>query len=604
MRYQFDKEKVLLPEQIIHVDTDIKAIELSKYLKSIKVLLANGNEWNTNESAWKYGEDTGYIPSTGQIGNVTLAKKYKVVSFESVLIRLNNKGIRRVLNPKLMTSLKRKVEPINEIHPDEIVSGSWIDGFILTEDNSIDIVPDCLKILKISNQDDYLFALAVQETLGFKPTTIANKDNSEKKHNARAFKDLLAQVNRPINERNYSKYGTFEYGCIKLNKYAVILTENRAVPYKECVILANEYSDYKITECNNGVAVLRNENYQGLVDLKNKECTSYDALISYLTEEKTTYHLKSIYDSTIKRLESDVKNHSTSLLDKVRELTEIKVKADNTPELSEDMILDGGWIKWYTPFLHFYAPSNEYDIEKVPLGRFEVKFQFTSNDIYFKNLTKTVNAYESGMNAPHVFSSTSACLGTFTPAIIQALGSSNIELFKQVVLSFLTNVNEEDYAGMRWAAWLEGSDRDNLCSCGMFLQGDENDDCDENDGGTVCELCGNENAEYSENYDGYLCEDCFNERFKYCEICDNEWIDINDSICNGCKQDYTWCDNCEKWIRNDDWNSDKDMCKSCYDDSYKICPKCNEEVSVDDYDLDKDLCNKCTNEESEERMPF
>jgi hypothetical protein len=109
MKYQFDKEKVLLPEQIIHVDTDTKAIELSKYLKSIRVLLANGDEWNTSEPAWQYGTYTGYIPSTGQVGNVTLAKKYKVVSFESVLIGLSHKGIRRILNPKLMTSLKRPV---------------------------------------------------------------------------------------------------------------------------------------------------------------------------------------------------------------------------------------------------------------------------------------------------------------------------------------------------------------------------------------------------------------------------------------------------------------------------------------------------------------
>jgi hypothetical protein len=98
------------------------------------------------------------------------------------------------------------------------------------------------------------------------------------------------------------------------------------------------------------------------------------------------------------------------------------------------------------------------------LGTFHISINIssdkydTSRTVKIKNTKHSINAYEEGMNAPHVFNSGSICHGNLAQGMIQAYAKRDIyQLVLQLIL-FLQSANTDDAAGKYVNRWPMVSD--------------------------------------------------------------------------------------------------------------------------------------------------
>ena len=121
----------------------------------------------------------------------------------------------------------------------------------------------------------------------------------------------------------------------------------------------------------------------------------------------------------------------------------------------------------------------------------------------------------------------------------------------------------------------------------------------------ICVECGCviDNDEYIVTADGeYVCEDC-RENYFMCDDC-GEWfhndyaIFINDYkvVCEACSDDYVRCDVCGEYHNYEDLQivrGGDEVCEDCLDRYYVWCDECEEYVEEDDYNYDREMCYDC-----------
>ena len=95
-----------------------------------------------------------------------------------------------------------------------------------------------------------------------------------------------------------------------------------------------------------------------------------------------------------------------------------------------------------------------------------------------------------------------------------------------------------------------------------------------NDCVTYCECCGeyelNDEATWIESEDRYVCRDCLDRYYLYCDDC-GEYYDrdrmnylenLDKCVCNDCFEDYTQCNECNRWFYHTEINEDC-LCEDC-----------------------------------------
>jgi len=109
----------------------------------------------------------------------------------------------------------------------------------------------------------------------------------------------------------------------------------------------------------------------------------------------------------------------------------------------------GTLINLYTNDL-FYVRSKD---EVYFIGKFVITVNVKEYRVSFKNQAITVDAYNHGMQAPHVFSAGNACLGNLEAQLPEAIKNGSLDMVALLCVNFLTSVNTSDPAGAMYHYW-------------------------------------------------------------------------------------------------------------------------------------------------------
>jgi hypothetical protein len=134
------------------------------------------------------------------------------------------------------------------------------------------------------------------------------------------------------------------------------------------------------------------------------------------------------------------------------------------------------------------------------------------------------------------------------------------------------------------------TEEQDVLQCADCLEELTSEDYVDNNGDPICEDC-NDNynscsgcSDVLHNDDVYYaqddpwCHDCYVDRFSICDDC-QETVRNDDTcevhgrsgsaryVCDGCRQDYFWCEECDEYVHEDNYCQD-DLCNDCYNDRY------------------------------------
>lgn len=89
------------------------------------------------------------------------------------------------------------------------------------------------------------------------------------------------------------------------------------------------------------------------------------------------------------------------------------------------------------------------------IGEFEIILNISEREqlVLFKNLTRQVDAYDSGMQAPHVFPRGNPCLGSIGSTLPELVSNCEYAVAIDLCIQFLQTVNLADVAGRHIEAW-------------------------------------------------------------------------------------------------------------------------------------------------------
>lgn len=89
------------------------------------------------------------------------------------------------------------------------------------------------------------------------------------------------------------------------------------------------------------------------------------------------------------------------------------------------------------------------------IGAFNITMELRRGGelVIFKNLTRIVDAYEKGMQAPHVFHRGNPCLGSVSETLPTLIGNCEYGVALDLCIQFLQSVNTADSAGKHIEKW-------------------------------------------------------------------------------------------------------------------------------------------------------
>lgn len=87
------------------------------------------------------------------------------------------------------------------------------------------------------------------------------------------------------------------------------------------------------------------------------------------------------------------------------------------------------------------------------IGKFKILIDVSNFTVVFINTTYKVNAMNTGMNAPHVYSDGHACLGSIETQLPNTIKECRLDNTILLAISFLQSVNESDQAGKHFYKW-------------------------------------------------------------------------------------------------------------------------------------------------------
>lgn len=87
------------------------------------------------------------------------------------------------------------------------------------------------------------------------------------------------------------------------------------------------------------------------------------------------------------------------------------------------------------------------------LGKYTVRVKMDDGEIRFENLTRRVDAYNSGMQHPHIWEDGTACAGNFADMRAHLMATNDWLTLIEVTIAFLESVNVSDPAGSHVHRW-------------------------------------------------------------------------------------------------------------------------------------------------------
>ena len=264
----------------------------------------------------------------------------------------------------------------------------------------------------------------------------------------------------------------------------------------------------------------------------------------------------------------------------------VKTHIDNILSLPQVKKLDtyGSDLYIYTNRIDFYDTQgnkfrgNHYKIEmNIKTGALRFETPYAESNLHY-------SYWDEGDEIsphPHIGRPGEYCLGNAGDLLCEYISEQDLFNSVLVVIAFLEQCNEEDYAGKWVSEWTcideEGNEIENpydkhrnMCSiCDERLTEDETYYCYECDA-PICD----EHA-WSIGDGDYVCESCADEYYTRCSICDVLHRNEDVTECADCG-DYV-CNNCERWAGEDTFCSDH-----CRDEQYTFCNGCDEYKPNDD----------------------
>jgi len=177
----------------------------------------------------------------------------------------------------------------------------------------------------------------------------------------------------------------------------------------------------------------------------------------------------------------DMQNEIMSLASKISAnnslLYNLRLHGENEADIITNETINNPRIKhWYArdDKLHFWTDdiymkpdfySSEFDdyfVEHsgINIGSYEIVVNMTNIDagstaILLFSMDGGTSGYESGMQAPHVFSTGSPCFGTYIDAVSDAYAANDIPTLLDVLILFLSSATANDSAGKYWPRWID-----------------------------------------------------------------------------------------------------------------------------------------------------
>lgn len=128
-------------------------------------------------------------------------------------------------------------------------------------------------------------------------------------------------------------------------------------------------------------------------------------------------------------------------LDKLKNMDKVKrAYADTRVNIETEMLY------CEDPRTGILHEIGEFVISISPMGD-------SDNIVKWTNLTHSISAYESGMQAPHVFARGNACFGNIGENLINLVAELELEFAFQIAIQFIESVNTDDSAGRHIDKW-------------------------------------------------------------------------------------------------------------------------------------------------------
>ena len=68
------------------------------------------------------------------------------------------------------------------------------------------------------------------------------------------------------------------------------------------------------------------------------------------------------------------------------------------------------------------------------------------------------------------------------------------------------------------------------------------------------------------------------------------------------ERERCYCNSCDSYHDEDDFDYNTDLCSNCYNDNYRYCDHCGDDHPTDDYNFDEQACETCAQEIIEQRQ--
>ena len=118
----------------------------------------------------------------------------------------------------------------------------------------------------------------------------------------------------------------------------------------------------------------------------------------------------------------------------------------------KDVRVADGVVKVFTDTLFCVDPRTKKNHE-IGAFRIEIYTNGANNGVRWFNLTRRVEGYKSGMQAPHVFPAGNACMGNTQEIFPELIANYEFAAVAMVAIQFVESVNTDDAAGKYINNW-------------------------------------------------------------------------------------------------------------------------------------------------------
>ena len=277
----------------------------------------------------------------------------------------------------------------------------------------------------------------------------------------------------------------------------------------------------------------------------------------------------------------------------------------------------------------------------IPASKIKIKKDGNINILPQDELEGSINYWNDKPSChPHISGHGTPCWGSILTSIMSLLADNELYTLFLLLIDFLESVNPDDVAGEKFYLFdgfciedgieveIPAQEYTQEQCCSMCEEEYHEDDlyaCD-NCGALVCDDC----SAYMNNYDERVCIDCRDEQYSWCDRCNkyvsdgdynidfdmcDDCVDKSTEMCHCCeegfdkdtvtmvdgericpeciKEYYTICKSCGRFKHNDDIEKDLNTCIDCRDEQYSWCDRCEEYVKNEDYIDENEMCISC-----------